>query len=62
MDTHSLGGDLIAGATVACMLIPQSVSYASSLANLSPVSGLVRPFTTPFLDLLSTIPRLLRVL
>jgi hypothetical protein len=39
---HSFGGDFIAGATVACMLIPQSVSYASSLAKLSPISGLVR--------------------
>jgi high affinity sulfate transporter 1 len=35
-----LGGDVLAGVTVACMLIPQSVSYASSLAKLSPVSGL----------------------
>ncbi|KAJ7578335.1 sulfate anion transporter [Mycena floridula] len=34
------GGDLIAGITVASMLIPQSVSYASSLAKLSPVTGL----------------------
>ncbi|OCH93490.1 sulfate anion transporter [Obba rivulosa] len=35
-----LGGDMLAGVTVACMLIPQSVSYASSLAKLSPVTGL----------------------
>ncbi|KAL0955586.1 hypothetical protein HGRIS_001822 [Hohenbuehelia grisea] len=35
-----LGGDFLAGLTVACMLIPQSVSYASSLAHLSPVTGL----------------------
>lgn len=35
-----LGGDLLAGLTVASMLIPQSVSYASSLAKLSPVTGL----------------------
>ncbi|OBZ69840.1 hypothetical protein A0H81_10083 [Grifola frondosa] len=35
-----LGGDVLAGVTVACMLIPQSVSYASSLAKLSPVTGL----------------------
>ncbi|KZP08943.1 sulfate anion transporter [Athelia psychrophila] len=34
------GGDLLAGFTVASMLIPQSVSYASSLAKLSPVTGL----------------------
>ncbi|KAF9075580.1 sulfate anion transporter [Rhodocollybia butyracea] len=38
--TSSLGGDLLAGVTVASMLIPQSVSYASSLAKLSPVTGL----------------------
>ncbi|ETW75348.1 sulfate transporter [Heterobasidion irregulare TC 32-1] len=35
-----LGGDVLAGVTVAAMLIPQSVSYASSLAKLSPVTGL----------------------
>lgn len=36
----SLGGDILAGITVASMLIPQSVSYAHSLAKLNPVSGL----------------------
>ncbi|KAE9403295.1 hypothetical protein BT96DRAFT_493832 [Gymnopus androsaceus JB14] len=36
----SIGGDVLAGLTVASMLIPQSVSYASSLAKLSPVTGL----------------------
>lgn len=35
-----LGGDILGGVTVASMLIPQSVSYASSLAKLSPVTGL----------------------
>ncbi|KAH8103503.1 sulfate anion transporter [Cristinia sonorae] len=35
-----LGGDVLAGITVASMLIPQSVSYATSLAKLSPVTGL----------------------
>ncbi|KAJ7634760.1 sulfate anion transporter [Roridomyces roridus] len=35
-----LGGDILAGLTVASMLIPQSVSYATSLANMSPLSGL----------------------
>ena len=34
-------GDFLAGITVASMLIPQPVSYASSLAKLSPVTGLV---------------------
>ncbi|KAF8911625.1 sulfate anion transporter [Gymnopilus junonius] len=33
-------GDFLAGITVASMLIPQSVSYATSLAKLSPVTGL----------------------
>ncbi|KAF8058779.1 sulfate anion transporter [Lyophyllum atratum] len=35
-----LGGDVLAGITVASMLIPQSVSYATSLAKLSPRTGL----------------------
>ena len=39
---NSFGGDFLAGITVASMLVPQSVSYASSLAKLSPVTGLVR--------------------
>jgi high affinity sulfate transporter 1 len=34
------GGDLTAGLTVAALLIPQSVSYATSLAKMSPVTGL----------------------
>jgi MFS superfamily sulfate permease-like transporter len=33
-------GDLLAGLTVAFLLIPQSISYATSLAHLSPLSGL----------------------
>ncbi|EAU84208.2 endoplasmic reticulum protein [Coprinopsis cinerea okayama7 len=36
-----LGGDILAGLTVGCILIPQSISYASSLAKLSPVTGLI---------------------
>ncbi|KAJ7125324.1 sulfate anion transporter [Mycena epipterygia] len=35
-----LGGDALAGLTVASMLIPQSVSYATSLAQMSPLTGL----------------------
>ena len=31
----------MAGLTVACILIPQSVSYGTSLARLSPTAGLV---------------------
>ncbi|KAF8630886.1 hypothetical protein AX17_005244 [Amanita inopinata Kibby_2008] len=34
------GGDFLAGLTLASVLIPQSVSYASSLAKLNPVTGL----------------------
>ncbi|KAI0919262.1 hypothetical protein AcW1_003816 [Taiwanofungus camphoratus] len=34
------GGDLLAGVTVACILIPQCISYATTLARLSPVTGL----------------------
>lgn len=37
-----IGGDILAGLTIASMLIPQSVSYATSLAKISPVTGLVR--------------------
>jgi hypothetical protein len=43
----SLPGDVLAGVTVASMLIPQSVSYASSLAKMSPVTGLVCPAPIP---------------
>ena len=42
----SFAGDFLAGITVASMLIPQSVSYASSLAKLSPVTGLVSTQTS----------------
>ncbi|WVW80234.1 hypothetical protein I302_102212 [Kwoniella bestiolae CBS 10118] len=33
-------GDVVAGLSVACLLIPQSMSYASGLAGLSPLAGL----------------------
>jgi Sulfate permease family len=42
LTVNSFGGDLLAGITVASILVPQSVSYATSLAKLSPVTGLVR--------------------
>ena len=42
----SLGGDLLAGITLAAMLIPQSVSYGTALARLSPATGLVRFFVS----------------
>ena len=43
--SRRFAGDFLAGITVASMLIPQSVSYASSLAKLSPVTGLVGRLT-----------------
>lgn len=36
-----LGGDILAGFTVASLLVPQSISYALSLAKMNPVAGLV---------------------
>ncbi|ORY29822.1 sulfate transporter family-domain-containing protein [Naematelia encephala] len=33
-------GDCLAGVTVACLLIPQTMSYASGLAKLTPLAGL----------------------
>jgi hypothetical protein len=38
---YRLAGDVLAGVTVASILVPQSISYATSLARLSPVAGLV---------------------
>ncbi|GHJ83886.1 hypothetical protein NliqN6_0288 [Naganishia liquefaciens] len=35
-----VGGDLVGGITVACLIIPQSMSYASGLAQLPPIAGL----------------------
>lgn len=35
-----LGGDILAGFTVASLLVPQSISYALSLAKMNPVAGL----------------------
>lgn len=40
--SNRLGGDVLAGLTVAALLVPQSVSYATSLAGISPIAGLVR--------------------
>ena len=37
----SLGGDVLAGVSLAAMLIPQSVSYGASLAKIGPTAGLV---------------------
>ncbi|RSH94758.1 hypothetical protein EHS25_004564 [Saitozyma podzolica] len=33
-------GDVVAGISVACLLIPQAMSYANGLARLTPVAGL----------------------
>ncbi|EJD46921.1 sulfate permease [Auricularia subglabra TFB-10046 SS5] len=33
-------GDILSGLTVGCILIPQSISYATSLAHLNPLTGL----------------------
>ncbi|KAG0245858.1 hypothetical protein BGX31_005756 [Mortierella sp. GBA43] len=38
------GHDLVAGITVACLIIPQSLSYATALAHLEPVHGLYSAF------------------
>ncbi|KAF9366701.1 hypothetical protein BGX34_009539 [Mortierella sp. NVP85] len=40
----SFGHDFIAGLTVACLIIPQSLSYATALAHLDPVNGLYSAF------------------
>lgn len=33
-------GDMIAGVSLSCLLIPQSMSYANGLAHLTPVAGI----------------------
>ncbi|KAG0005010.1 hypothetical protein BGZ65_012170 [Modicella reniformis] len=38
------GHDLMAGLTVACLIVPQSLSYATALAHLDPVHGLYSAF------------------
>lgn len=40
MTARRLAGDVVAALTLTCLLVPQSMSYASSLARLSPVNGL----------------------
>ncbi|KAI6029335.1 hypothetical protein PISMIDRAFT_493515 [Pisolithus microcarpus 441] len=44
-----LGGDLLAGISLAAMLIPQSVSYGTSLAKLSPTAGLFAASIPPLM-------------
>ena len=41
--------DLIAGLTVASLIIPQSLSYAQALVRVPPVLGLIAAFTTQFI-------------
>lgn len=42
---YSLPPDALAALTVASISIPQSISFATSLAHSSPIEGLVRPLT-----------------
>ncbi|OAX34672.1 hypothetical protein K503DRAFT_868769 [Rhizopogon vinicolor AM-OR11-026] len=44
-----LGGDVLAGVTLAAMLIPQSVSYGTALAKLSPATGLFAAAIPPIM-------------
>ena len=41
--------DLVAGLTVATLIIPQSLSYAQALVNVPPVLGLYSAFVTQFI-------------
>ncbi|KAJ3305879.1 Solute carrier 26 [Blyttiomyces sp. JEL0837] len=41
---ENLQGDIVAGATVACLLIPQALSYAQALVKIPPVYGLYTCF------------------
>lgn len=43
-DIANLKDDIIAGMTVATLIIPQALSYASSLVNLPPLLGLYSAF------------------
>ncbi|KAL0579831.1 hypothetical protein V5O48_002183 [Marasmius crinis-equi] len=56
-----LAGDLLAGVTVASMLIPQSVSYATSLAKLTPTAGLFSASIPPIVYALLGSSRQLNV-
>ncbi|KAG1738204.1 sulfate transporter family-domain-containing protein [Suillus lakei] len=56
-----LGGDLLAGVTLAAMLIPQSVSYGTSLAKLSPTTGLFAASIPPIMYSLLGTSRQLNV-
>ncbi|KAG6329805.1 hypothetical protein ID866_9285 [Astraeus odoratus] len=56
-----LGGDLIAGISIAAMLIPQSVSYGTSLAKLGPTSGLFAASIPPLMYSLLGTSRQLNV-
>lgn len=45
---ENLQNDIIAGLTVAFLIIPQSLSYAQALVNVPPVLGLYSAFITQF--------------
>jgi high affinity sulfate transporter 1 len=50
-----LGGDLLAGVSIAAIVIPQSVSYGTSLAKIGPTAGLFAAAIPPiFYSLLGT--------
>ncbi|CAD6568133.1 MAG: hypothetical protein CYPHOPRED_002330 [Cyphobasidiales sp. Tagirdzhanova-0007] len=42
-------GDVVTGLTLTCLLVPQSMSYASGLAHLDPVNGLFGVIVPAFL-------------
>ncbi|KAG2032608.1 sulfate transporter family-domain-containing protein [Suillus americanus] len=56
-----LSGDILAGVTLAAMLIPQSVSYGTSLAKLSPATGLFASAIPPIMYSLLGTSRQLNV-
>ncbi|KAI8622375.1 sulfate transporter family-domain-containing protein [Chytriomyces sp. MP71] len=44
-NTSNLANDAIAGASVACLLIPQALSYAQAIIRIPPIYGLYTCFT-----------------
>ncbi|KAH7883305.1 sulfate transporter family-domain-containing protein [Phlebopus sp. FC_14] len=56
-----LGGDVTAGVSLAAMLIPQSVSYGTSLAKLGPTTGLFAASIPPIMYSLLGTSRQLNV-
>ncbi|KIJ65942.1 hypothetical protein HYDPIDRAFT_110053 [Hydnomerulius pinastri MD-312] len=56
-----LGGDVLAGVSLAAMLIPQSVSYGTSLAKIGPTAGLFAASIPPIMYSLLGTSRQLNV-